>query len=215
MRVQSFRGIGSGYNKFAVESFIDEVAHARKMDPLALRLELTRNDARATAVLNTAAEMADWKRKRPGRGLGIAFADYHGTVSAGVAEVSVNRATGKIKVHNYWVAVDPGQAVQPDGALAQLEGGAVWGMSVALIERADVKNGAIVQSNYNDYPVLRMSDMPQIHTKLVPSQAAPSGMGEIGVSAVGPAIGNAVFSLTGKRVRELPMLPATVKKALA
>jgi isoquinoline 1-oxidoreductase beta subunit len=215
MRVQSFRGIGSGYNKFAVESFIDEVAHARKMDPLALRLELTQNDPRATAVLKAAADMADWKRKRPGRGLGIAFTDYHGTLSAGIAEVSVNRATGKIKVHNYWVAVDAGVPVQPTNVLAQLEGGAAWGMSVALIERADVKDGAIVQSNYNDYPVLRMSDMPEIHTRIVPSQAAPSGMGEIGVSAVAPAIGNAVFNLTGKRVREVPMRPATVKKALA
>ena len=215
MRVHAFRGIGAGHNKFAVESFLDEIAAARKMDPLALRLELTREDPRATAVLQAVAEMADWKRKRPGRALGIAFADYHGSVSAGVAEVSLNRGTGKIKVHNYWVAVDPGLAIQPVNVLAQLEGAAVWGLSVALLERLDIRNGAVVQSNYNDYPVLRMSDMPQIHTRLVPSQAAPTGMGEIGVAAVAPAIGNALFRLTGRRVRELPMSPATVKKALA
>jgi isoquinoline 1-oxidoreductase beta subunit len=213
--VQPFRGIGTAHNKFAVESFIDEIAHARKMDPLALRLELTRDDARASGVLKAAAEMADWKRKRKGRALGIAFANYHGTLAAGVAEISLDRATGKIKVHNYWTAVDPGLAIQPTHVMAQLEGAAVWGLSVALLERLDFKDGAAVQSNFNDYPVLRMSDMPEIHTRIVASQAAPTGMGEIGVAAVAPAIGNALFSLTGKRVRELPMSPAAVKKALA
>jgi isoquinoline 1-oxidoreductase subunit beta len=215
MRVQPFRGIGSGHNKFAVECFLDEIAHARKMDPLALRLELTRDEARANAVLRAVAEMSDWKGKRPGRALGVAFADYHGTLSAGVAEISLNRAAGKIKVHNYWIAVDPGLVIQPTNVLAQLEGAAVWGLSVALLERLDIRNGAVVQSNYNDYPVLRMSDMPEIHTRIVASQAAPTGMGEIGVAAVGPAIGNALFSLTGKRVRELPMSPAAVKKVMA
>jgi isoquinoline 1-oxidoreductase subunit beta len=215
MRVQSFRGIGSSHNKFAVESFIDEIAYARKMDPLALRLELTQGDARANAVIKAAAEMSEWNRKRSGRALGIAFANYHGTLAAGVAEISLDRASGKIKVHNYWTAVDPGLVIQPTHALAQLEGASVWGLSVALLERLDIKDGAPVQSNFNDYPVLRMSDMPEIHTRIVASQAAPTGMGEIGVAAVAPAIGNALFSLTGKRIRELPMSPAAVKKTLA
>ncbi|MDB5911745.1 MAG: Isoquinoline 1-oxidoreductase, partial [Ramlibacter sp.] len=183
---------------------------------LALRLELTRDDPRATQVLKTVAEMSDFKRKRPGRGLGIAFADYHGSLSAGVAEISVDRATGKIKVHNYWVAVDPGLAIQPQNVLAQVEGGVVWGLSVALLEQLDIRDGAVVQSNFNDYPVLRMSDMPEIHTSLVMSpQSAPTGMGEIGVAAVAPAIGNALFALTGKRVRQLPMSQAAVKKVLS
>jgi isoquinoline 1-oxidoreductase subunit beta len=198
-----------------VESFIDEIAHARNMDPLALRLELTQGDARANAVIKAAAVMADWNRKRNGRALGIAFSNYHGTLAAGVAEISLDRASGKIKVHNYWTAVDPGLAIQPTNVLAQLEGAAVWALSVALLERLDIKDGAPVQSNFNDYPVLRMSDMPEIHTRIVESQAAPTGMGEIGVAAVAPAIGNALFSLTGRRVRELPMSPAVVKKALA
>ena len=215
MRVHAFRGIGAGHNKFAIECFLDEVAHAKKMDPLAMRLQLTKNDARANAVLREVSKMADWKRKRPGRALGLAFSDYHGSVSAGVVEVSLNRANGKIKVHNMWLAVDPGIAVQPTNVLAQLEGAAVFGLSVALLEELTIRNGAPVQSNFNDYPVLRMSDMPEIHTKIVASNAAPTGMGEIGVLPVAPAISNAVFQLTGKRLRALPMSPERVKKALA
>jgi isoquinoline 1-oxidoreductase subunit beta len=215
MRVHAFRGIGAGHNKFAIECFLDEVAQAKKTDPLAMRLQLTQHDARANAVLREVAKMSDWKRKRNGRGLGIAFSDYHGTLSAGVVEVSLNRQTGKIKVHHMWLAVDPGLPIQPTNVLAQLEGAAVFGLSVALIEELTIKNGAPVQSNFNDYPVLRMSDMPEIHTKIVKSDAPPTGMGEIGVLPVAPAIANAVFQLTGKRLRSLPMSPQRVKTALA
>lgn len=214
MRVHAFRGIGAGHNKFAVECFVDEIAHAKKMDPLAMRLQLTQHDARANAVLREVAKMSDWKRKRAGRGLGLAFSDYHGSVSAGVVEVSLDRQTGKIKVHHMWLAVDPGLAVQPTNVLAQLEGAAVFGLSVALLEELTIKNGAPVQSNFNDYPVLRMSDMPEIHTKIVASNAPPTGMGEIGVLPVAPAIANAVFQLTNKRLRALPMSPARVKAVL-
>ena len=214
MRVHAFRGIGAGHNKFAVECFVDEIAHAKKMDPLAMRLQLTQHDARANAVLREVAKMSDWKRKRAGRGLGLAFSDYHGSVSAGVVEVSLDRQTGKIKVHHMWLAVDPGLAVQPTNVLAQLEGAAVFGLSVALLEELTIKNGAPVQSNFNDYPVLRMSDMPEIHTKIVASNAPPTSMGEIGVLPVAPAIANAVFQLTSKRLRALPMSPARVKAVL-
>ncbi len=215
MRVHAFRGIGAGHNKFAIESFLDEVAQARQMDPLALRLELTQDDPRARAVIEAVAEMSDWKRKRRGRALGLAFADYHGTVAAGVAEVSVDRKSGKVKVHNYWTAVDPGLVIQPESVLGQLEGGAVYGLSVALLEELTIQGGAVQQTNYHDYPVLRMADMPEVHTRIVRSNAAPTGMGEAGVGPVAPAIANAVAQLTGKRVRELPLSPARVKKALA
>lgn len=215
MRVQPFRGIGAGHNKFAIESFLDEIAAQRKVDPLELRLALTRDDARATEVLRTVARMSDWGRKRPGRGMGLAFADYHGSLSAAVAEISLDPSSGKIKVHNYWVAADPGLAIQPQNVLAQLEGAVVWGLSVALLEQLDVKDGAIVQSNFHDYPVLRMSDMPEIHTTLVLSKAPPTGMGELGVAAVAPAIGNALFNLTGKRVRSMPLSAPVVKRALS
>ena len=214
-RVHAWRGIGAGYNKFAVESFLDEVAHAKGVDPLAFRLELTKGDQRASGVIRAAAEMADWKRKRSDRALGLAFSEYHGTLSAGVAEVSVNRRSGKIKVHNYWIAVDPGLVIQPENVHAQLESAVVYGLSAALIEELKIRNGAIVQSNFHDYKVLRMSDMPEIHTRIVASDAAPTGMGEIGVVAVAPAIGNAVFRLTGKRLRNLPMSPERVKSVLA
>ena len=213
-RVAPLRGIGAGYNKFVIESFLDEIAFERRINPLAMRLELTQSDARANAVIRTVAEMSDWNRKRKDRGLGIAFADYHGTLSAGVAEVSLNRKTGKIQVHHYWVAVDTGLPIQPINVLAQLEGAVVYGLSLALLEELTIRNGSVVQSNFNDYPVLRMADMPEIHTQIIPSKAPPTGMGEIGVLAVAPAISNAIFQLSGKRLRHLPMSPARVKKVI-
>ncbi len=215
MRVHAWRGIGAGYNKFAAESFVDEIADTKGMDPLALRLDLTKDHPRANAVLAAVAEMSDFGRKRPGRGMGIAFSDYHDTLSAGVAEVSVDRDSGKIKVHNYWIAVDAGLIIQPDNVHAQLESAVVYGLSAALLEELTVKNGAIQQTNFDDYPVLRMSDIPEIHTRIVATNNPPSGMGEIGVVAVAPAIANAMFQLTGKRLRHLPMSPARVKKSLA
>jgi isoquinoline 1-oxidoreductase beta subunit len=215
MRVHAWRGIGAGYNKFAVESFIDEVANAASKDPLAIRLELTKNKPRAQAVIKAVAEMSGFTRKRQDRGMGIAFSDYHDTLSAGVAEVSVDRKTGKITVHNYWIAVDPGLVIQPDHVHGQLESAVVYGLSAALIEELTVKDGVIQETNFNDYPVLRMSDMPEIHTRIVATDNPPTGMGEIGVVTVAPAIANAMFQLTGKRFRHLPMSPERVKKTLA
>src|SRR5262249_16383813 len=148
MRVHAWRGIGAGYNKFAAESFLDEVAYAMGKDPLAFRLQLTKTYPRANAVIRAAAEMSDFTRNRPGRGMGIAFSGYHGTFSAGVAEVSADRKTGKIKVHNYWVAVDPGLVIQPDNVHAQLESAVVYGLSAALLEELTVKDGAIQQTNF-------------------------------------------------------------------
>ena len=127
----------------------------------------------------------------------------------------MDRRTGKIKVDNYWIAVDPGLVIQPDSVHAQLESAVVYGLSAALLEELTVKDGAIQQTNFNDYQVLRMSDMPQIHTRIVASNNPPTGMGEIGVCAVAPAIANAVAQLTGKRLRHLPMSPERVKTALA
>jgi len=216
MRVHAWRGIGAGYNKFASESFVDEIAKAKGIDPLAMRLELTKDHPRAQAVIKTVAEMSDWKKKRPaGRALGLAFADYHDSFSAGVAEVSVDKASGKIKVHDFWIAVDPGLVIQPENAHAQLESAIIYALSGALSEELTVKDGAVQQTNFNDYHVLRMSDVPEIHTRIVASNASPSGMGELGIPSVAPAIANAVAMLTGKRLRALPMSPDRVKKALA
>jgi isoquinoline 1-oxidoreductase beta subunit len=215
MRVHAWRGIGSGYNKFAAESFLDEIAHAVGKEPFAMRLALTKDQPRANMVIKTVAAMSDFLRHRKGRGVGIAFSDYHGAFSAGVAEVSVDKASGKIKVHNFWIAADPGLVIQPDHVHGQLESAVVYGLSAALLEELTVKDGAIQQSNFNDYPVLRMSDMPEIHTRIVSTDNPPAGMGEIGVVTVAPAIANAVFQLTGRRLRALPMSAERVKKALA
>ena len=215
MRVHAWRGIGSGYNKFAAEAFLDEVAQAAGKDPLALRLELTKDKPRANAVIKAVAEMSDFKRKRPGRGMGLAFSDYHDTLSAGVAEVSLDQKTGKIKVHNYWIAVDPGMVIQPDNVHAQLESAVIYGLSAALIEEFAVKDGTVQATNFDSYPVMRMSEVPEIHVKVMATNNPPSGMGEIGLVTVAPAIANAVFQLTGKRLRALPMTAERVKKALA
>ncbi|HXZ22659.1 MAG TPA: molybdopterin cofactor-binding domain-containing protein [Pseudolabrys sp.] len=215
MRVHAWRGIGSGYNKFAAEAFLDEVAEAAGQDPLALRLELTKNKPRANAVIKAVAEMSDFQKKRPGHGMGIAFSDYHDTLSAGVAEISLDQKTGKIKVHNYWIAVDPGLVVQPDHVHAQLESAVIYGLSAALIEQLAIKDGTVQATNFDSYPVMRMSEVPEIHTKVVGTENPPSGMGEIGVVTVAPAIANAVFQLTGKRLRHLPMTAERVKKAFA
>ena len=215
MRVQPWRGIGAGYNKFASECFLDEVAQAAGKDPVAIRLELTKDHPRASAVIRAAAEMAQWDKPRAkDRALGIAFSDYHDTFTAGVAEVSVDRKTGRIRVHNYWVAADPGIVVQPENSHAQLESAVVYGLSAALTEELTVKDGAIKESNFHQYRVLRMADMPEIHTKLVATNNPPTGMGEVGVPAVAPAIANAVFKLTGKRLRQLPMSPERVLTTL-
>ncbi len=215
VRVHAWRGIGAGYNKFASESFLDEIAHATGKDPLALRLELTRDHPRAQAVIKAVAEMADWQKPRgKDRALGIAFSDYHESFSAGIAEVSLDRKTGKIKVHDYWIAGDAGIVVQPENAHAQLESAVVYGLSSALTEELTYKDGAVVQSNFHDYQLTRMSDMPLIHTKVIVTDNAPTGLGELGVPTVAPAIGNAVFKLTGKRLRQLPMSASRVSAAL-
>jgi isoquinoline 1-oxidoreductase subunit beta len=215
MRVWPWRGIGAGYNKFAAEAFLDEVAAAAGKDPLALRLELTKYNARANAVIKAAAEMSEYSKKRPDHGMGIAFSDYHGTYTAGVAEVSVARQSGKITIHNYWIAVDPGIVLQPNQVHAQLESAVVFGLSAALLEELAFKDGAAQASNFNDYPVLRMADIPPIHTKIVATNNPPTGIGEVGVPAVAPAIANAVAQLTGKRLRNMPMTPERVKNALS
>ncbi len=215
MRVHAWRGIGAGYNKFAAESFLDEVAQAMGQDPLAIRLELTKDHPRANGVIRAVAEMAQWNRARPkDRALGIAFSEYHETFTAGIAEVSLDRKSGRIRVHEYWVAADPGIVVQPDNAHAQLESAVVYGLSSALSEELTIKDGAVRESNFHQYRVLRMRDVPEIHTRLIATDNPPTGMGEVGVPSVAPAIANAVFKLTGKRLRQLPMSPGRVVATL-
>ncbi|HEV8584440.1 MAG TPA: molybdopterin cofactor-binding domain-containing protein [Methylomirabilota bacterium] len=210
-----WRSVGAGYTKFAIESFLDEIARAHKLDPVAFRLKMLAGNPRAAAVVKKAAEMADWDGKRPaGRALGIGFSDTWRSYIATVAEVSVNRQTGKISVHKLWSAVDPGIAILPDNVVAQIEGAAVFGVSSVLGERITVKDGQVQQSNFHDYTLLRMADCPEIQVEVMATDNAPGGIGEVGLPPTGPAIGNAIAALTGVRLRRLPMTPARVLAAL-
>jgi isoquinoline 1-oxidoreductase subunit beta len=214
VRVASLRGIGFTANKFATESFIDESARKLGVDPLEFRLSLTRNVPRAQAVIEAVAEMSNWRQRRPGSGLGLAYIDYSGTQIAGVAEIVMDRASGEIKLKNFWVAIDPGIAVQPDNVVAQTEGSVIYGMGMALTEQITIKDGEIQQSNFYDYTVMRMRDLPNIQVRIVPSNNKPTGVGQMATPLVAPAIGNAVAELAGVRLRHTPMLSSRVLAAL-
>ena len=210
-----WRSVGPGYTKFAIESFIDEVARGQRIDPVAFRLRLLAHNPRAAAVVRRVADWAEWDRKRPGgRALGIGFSDTWRSYIASVAEVSVDRASGAIRVHEVWSVVDPGVAIQPDNIVAQIEGATVFGLSAALRERITIENGVVKQSNFHDYPVLRMAEAPEIHVRVISTDNPPGGIGEVGLPPVAPAIANALFVLTGARVRSLPMLPDRVLAAM-
>ena len=214
VRLSSLRGIGFTANKFATEALIDEIAAQRKVDPVAFHLMLLKNTPRGQKVVETVARMSDWGRKRDGTALGLSFIDYSGSLLAGVAEISVDKGSGQIKVHNFWVAFDPGIAVQPDNIVAQTEGSVVYGLGVALTERITFVDGVVQQSNFYDYRVPRMSDVPQIHVEVIPTDNHPTGAGQMGTPLVAPAIANAFAALTGKRLRQTPMTPDRVLAAL-
>ena len=215
VRTSSLRGIGFTANKFVTEAFLDEVALKRGIDAVQLRLELLKNTPRGRAVVERVAEMANWgKKPEDGRGFGFAFIDYSNSLLGGIAEVSVNRASGQIKVHNFWCAMDCGIPVQPDNIVAQTESSIVYGLGMALTERISIKDGAIEQSNFYDYQVIRMRDMPQLHIEILATDNHPTGAGQMATPLVAPAINNAFAALTGKRLRETPMTPERVKTAL-
>ncbi len=211
-----WRGVGGGYTKFALESMIDEVAIARRMDPLALRLELLAKQPRAQAVLREAANMAGWSKPRAkGRALGIAYSDIWQTHIAEVAEVSVDRKTGELKVHGIWAAVDTGVPLLPTSVKRQVEGGILWGLEAMRAELTHA-DGVVQQSNFNDYPVLRLADLPPVlQVKVMPTDNPPGGVGECGLPPLAPAVANAFSKLTGRRLRSLPFSPEAVKQALA
>jgi isoquinoline 1-oxidoreductase beta subunit len=212
----AWRAIGSGFNKFAIESFLDEVARAQNVDPVEFRLHLLTKHPRGQRVIETVAKMANWGSKpADGRALGMAYADIWRTPVAGVAEVSIDRTSGTIRVHRFWNAVNPGIVVNLDIVVQQSESNVVWGVSQALKERITFNDGAVQQSNYDDYQVLRMSEVPEIFTEVIATEDPPTGIGEIVLPVVAPAIANAVAALTGKRLRHMPFTPARVKTLLA
>jgi isoquinoline 1-oxidoreductase beta subunit len=213
--VGAWRGVASGYTKFAVESMIDEIAAAKGVDPLDLRLTLLAKHPRSIAVLNAVADMAKWKEKRQaGRMLGLAYSDALETHTAAVVEVSLDESNGKIKVHHVWAAVDPGVVVQPRNVVAQMEGAIIFGLGAALQEGITLNGGEPQETNFDSYSVMRMSDVPPIDVKVMATDNPPTGIGEAGVPVVAPAIANAVAKRTGKRLRALPMSPERVKQAL-
>jgi isoquinoline 1-oxidoreductase beta subunit len=213
-RLSPWRGVGNGHNAFAIESFVDEMAKEFGKDPVAFRLELSEGVPRMQHLIGVVAEMSDWTRKRDGTALGIGTMVKDDTLAAGVAEVSLDRATGKIKVHNFWAAVDAGIAVQPRNLAAQTEGSIVYALGSVLREKITIKDGRVLQSNYSDYEVARMSDVPNIEIKIVSTANKPTGGGEEGVPLVACAVGNAIAALTGVRLRELPFSPDHVRGAL-
>jgi isoquinoline 1-oxidoreductase beta subunit len=213
-RLAAFRGVGNAYNCFAAECLLDEIAKDRGLDPIAFRLEISEGKPRVQTLLRTVAEMSDWKKPRQGTALGVGFMEKDDTLAASVAEVSVDRATGKIKVHNFWAAIDAGLAVQPKNVAAQTEGSIVYGLGHVLREKITIKNGRVLESNYTDYEVTRMSDVPNIEVRVVSTDNPPTGAGEDGVPLVANAVGNAIAALTGVRLRELPFAPERVRGAL-
>jgi isoquinoline 1-oxidoreductase beta subunit len=215
VRTSPLRGIGYTANKFVTEAFLDEIAQKLGLDPVELRLALLKNTPRGRAVVERVAQMANWGAKRSvDRALGFAFIDYSNSLLAGVAEISVDRVEGRIKVHNFWCTIDCGIPVQPDNVVAQTQGSIVYGLGMALTERVSIKDGAVEQSNFYDYQVMRMKDIPDIHVEVIATDNHPTGAGQMGTPLVAPAVNNAFAALTGKRLRETPMTPERVKRSL-
>lgn len=207
--VNPMRSVGLTHTTFAIESFIDELAREAGKDPYIFRQALLAQQPKWLAVLNLAAGKAGWGGKLPpGKGRGIGISKFINTIVAQIAEVTVG-GDGKITVDRVVCAVDCGIAVNPDIVRAQMEGGIGFGLGAALHGAITLKNGLVEQSNFHDYQVLRMAEMPKVEVHIVPSTDPPLGVGEPGVPPVAAAVANAVFAATGKKIRSLPIVPAT------
>jgi len=208
-----WRSVGPSQNIYIVESFIDEVAHLAGKDPYEYRRALLGKSPRHKGVLELAATKGNWGAPLPeGRARGIAVAFSYGSYAAHVAEVSV-APDGKVRVHKLTGAIDCGIAVNPDGVKAQMEGGTVYALTAAFYGQITLDHGRVQQSNFHDYPMLRINEAPVVEVHILDSGAAPGGLGEPGVPTVAPAVCNAIFALTGKRVRSLPINFDELKKA--
>ena len=208
-----WRGVNLNQNAIYLECFLDEVAFATKQDPLALRRKLMAGHPKHLAVLNAVAERVGWdKPAAPGVFRGLAQTMGFGSYVAACAEVSVN-ADGKLKIHRIVAATDCGHAVNPQQIEAQVEGSFVYGLSAALYGECTVKNGRIEQSNFDTYPVMKLDQMPRVETIVMPSGGFWGGVGEPTIAVAAPAVLNAIFAATGKRIRELPLKHHSLKKA--
>ena len=205
-----WRSVGSSHTAFSTETFFDELASLAGKDPVAMRRDLLAKHPRHLAALNLAAEKAGWSQPLAAgkadekRGRGIAVHESFGTVVAQVAEVTVDK-DNKFKVDRVVCAVDCGLAVNPDNVRSQMEGGIGFGLTAALYGKITLKDGAVEQSNFHDYPLVRINEMPAVEVHIVPSTAKPTGVGEPGVPPIAPAVANALAQATGKRLRSLPL----------
>jgi isoquinoline 1-oxidoreductase beta subunit len=208
-----WRSVGASQNTFVTESFIDELAHAAKKDPYEFRRALLGKAPRHRAVLELAAAKANWGAPLPsGIARGIAVAFSYASYAAHVAEVGV-APDGTVKVHRIVCAIDCGFPVHLDQIRAQMEGGAVYALTAALYGQITLDRGRVQQSNFHDYPMMRIAEMPKVETHILDSGEAPGGLGEPGVPTVAPAVTNAIFALTGKRIRRLPIDKELLKRA--
>ena len=208
-----WRGVNTNPNAIYLESFMDELAHAAGQDPLAFRRKLMANHPKHLAVLNAVAERVGWDKPAPaGIGRGIAQIMGFGSYTAAVAEVSVSDA-GVLKIHRIVAASDPGYAVNPQQIAAQVEGSFVYGLSAALYGECTVSEGKIVEQNFDSYQVLRMDEMPAVETIVMPSGGFWGGVGEPTIAVAAPAVLNAIFATTGKRVRQIPLKNADLRRA--
>jgi isoquinoline 1-oxidoreductase beta subunit len=211
--VQWWRSVGHSHTGFSVETFLDEVAHAGGKDPYQLRRILLANQPRMLAVLDLAAKKANWGAPLPpGRARGIAGHFSFDSYVAQVAEISIEN-DGTLHVHKIVAAVDCGRVINPDTVKAQIEGGIVFGLTAALKTEITLENGRVQQSNFNNYPMVRMFDSPEIEVYIVESNEKPTGVGEPGVPPVAPAVANAILALTGKPIRRLPIKPEDLRAA--
>ncbi len=216
IRLKHWRAVAHPFNLFAIEGLVDEMAAREGLDPFTFRRERLAMTPKAARVFDMVERMCDWRAARPaGRALGLSVSERSGSLGAGVAEISLEPSAGKIRVHRVWVAVDGGIIVQPEMARRNIESGIVYGLSSVLKERATIRGGAVEQSNFHDYEVLRISEAPEaIHVEFVPSDARPTGLGEIGNPFIAAAVANAFHALTGKRLYHMPFTPARVRAAL-
>jgi len=200
-----WRSVGPSHNVFVTESFIDELAAVAKKDPVAYRQDLLGKSPRAKAVLDLAAEKAGWGQPLPkgvGRGVSVQF--VFATYMAQVAEVEVSK-DGAVHIRRVVCAVDCGTVVNPDTVRVQIEGAIIFGVTAALYGEITLKNGRVEQTNFDTYQILRMNEAPAIEVHIVDNAEPPGGMGEAGTSAIVPAVTNAIFAATGKRLRKLPI----------
>jgi len=207
-----WRSVGPSHNVFVTESFMDELAAAAKQDPVAYRLALLDKTPRAKAVLALAAEKAGWGQPLPERvGRGVSLQHVFATYMAIVAEVDVSK-NGSVRVRRVVCAVDCGTVVNPDTVEAQIQSAAIFGITAALHGQITLKDGRVEQSNFHDYEMLRIDAAPAIEVHIVQSSEPPGGMGECGTSAIVPAVANAIFAATGKRLRKMPIDPTALKE---